>query len=100
MQAKRFPRVRFFSACDAQRNQRAERKGLALFFRQADQRRVMTMGKPGQARLQRHGNIGGAEIEHDETEAAGAQKFLAGAREYFQHWANESTTSAAKSMPF
>ena len=40
----------------------------------------MEMRQAGQASLQRHGNILRAEIEHDETEAAGAQKFFAGAR--------------------
>ena len=65
----------------AQRNQRSQRKSCAGFFGETNQRRVMVMGQAGQAGLQRHGNIGGAEIEHDHAEAAGAQKLLAGARD-------------------
>jgi hypothetical protein len=35
-----------------------------MFFRETKERSVMTMRKTGQAGLQRHRNIGGAEIEH------------------------------------
>src|SRR5258706_13899572 len=63
----------------AQRNQRAQRKSRWLFFTEPNQRAVMPMGETGQARLQRHGNIGAAEIEDNDAETAGAQKFFAGA---------------------
>ena len=43
----------------------------------------MTMGKTGQRVSQRHRNIGGTEIEHNDTEAAGAQKLFAGPRDTF-----------------
>ena len=57
----------FFFGMSAQRNQRAERKPNARFFGETNQRAVMPMSETGQARLQRHGNIGGAEIEHDDA---------------------------------
>ena len=66
-----------------ERNQRTQGKRRAGFFCETYERRVMTMSETSQASLQRHGNIGGAKIEHDNAEATRAQKLFAGARDTF-----------------
>jgi hypothetical protein len=81
--SKSIIRSALFFSVRSERNQRTERKRGAVFFGQTNHRGVMTMGKTGQARLQRHRNIGGTEIEHNDTEAAGAQKLFAGPRDTF-----------------
>jgi hypothetical protein len=47
---------------------------------------VVAVRQTGQAGLQRHGNIGGAKIEHHDAEPAGAQKLFAGAGESANVW--------------
>ena len=48
----------------------------------------MVLGEPGQTALERHRNVGSSEIEHDQTEAARAQKLLSRARDACQHEAH------------
>ena len=50
----------FSFSMSPKRDQGAKRKGLAVFFGEADQCRMMAMGEAGQPTLKRHRNISNA----------------------------------------